>query len=120
MQYILKPYHHFFCITFALKGKIQLLKNDVCFVLLFHSYERAYCIHATMYLPKSIIYIHFYFIESCLFFSLPINLCILSLGHAKLQTNYKTQLTASFPWGMQNCKQKQKTKTKNTKKNKKN
>ena len=51
----------FFCITFALKGKIPLLKNDVCFVLLFHSYERAYCIHATMYLPKSIIYIHFYF-----------------------------------------------------------
>ena len=64
MQYILnevKPCHHFFCITFALKGKIPLLKNDVCFVLLFHSYGRAYCIHATMYLPKSIIYIHFYF-----------------------------------------------------------
>ena len=30
--------------------------------------------------------------------------CILPLGHAKLQTNDKTQLSASFPWGMQNCK----------------
>jgi len=39
------------------------------------------------------------------------------LGHAKLQTNDKTQLSASFPWGMQNCKQKPK---KNKKKNIKN
>ena len=90
MQYILKPYHHFFCITFALKGKIQLLKNDVCFVLLFHSYERAYCIHATMYLPKSIIYIHFYFIESCLFFPCQSTLHF-PLGHAKLQTKNKNK-----------------------------
>ena len=45
-------------------------------------------------------------------------LCILPLGHAKLQTNDKTQLSASFPWGMQSCKQKpnknQKQKTKKT------
>ena len=47
-----KPHHLFFCITFALKGKIPLLQNDVCFVLLFHSYGRADCIHATMSLPK--------------------------------------------------------------------
>ena len=33
-------------------------------------------------------------------------LCILPLGHAKLQTDDKTQLSASLPWGMQNCKQK--------------
>ena len=32
-------------------------------------------------------------------------LCILPLGHAKLQTNDKTQLSASLPWGIQNCKQ---------------
>ena len=42
-------------------------------------------------------------------------LCILPLGHAKLQTNDKTQLSASFPWGMQNCKQRL-NKTKKTKK----
>ena len=38
------------------KRKNRLLKNYVCFVLLFHSYARAYCIHATMSLPKSTIY----------------------------------------------------------------
>ena len=78
-QYILnevKPHHHFFCITFALNGKIPLLKNDVCFVLLFHSYGRAYCIHATMSLPKSIkYYIHTLLLHNndslyhCIFFS---------------------------------------------------
>ena len=38
------------------KRKNRLLQNYVCFVLLFHSYARAYCIHATMSLPKSTIY----------------------------------------------------------------
>ena len=46
----------------CLKGRIPLFTNYVFFVLLFHSHERAYCIHAVMSLLQMIIiHIHFYF-----------------------------------------------------------
>ena len=92
MQYILngvKP-HHFFLQNICLKGSIPLLRNDVCCVLMFHSYGRAYS-HVSSpngdYLYIHVVYFRTDFLKSILlhiFFNQLIHNCV--KVHRKLCT----------------------------------